>query len=49
MQDRIAALVDEHGHDAVYAAIGDASAVDIGDEAASVNAALDEAFGTTSE
>ncbi|WP_226020019.1 hypothetical protein [Serratia symbiotica] len=49
MQDRIAALVDEHGHDAVYAAIGDASAVDIGDEAASVNAALDEAFGTTAE
>jgi len=29
--------------------IGDASALDLGDEAASVNAALDEAFGTTAE
>ena len=45
LEDRIHDLVQEHGAEKVYAAIHDAGSVDLEDNAANVNQALDEAFG----
>ena len=45
MEGRIHALREEHGWDAVQDAIGHAADCDLEDIPASVNAALDEAFG----
>lgn len=45
LDDRIADLAEEHGSDAVYNAIGTAGDCDLEDQAAAINAALDEAFG----
>lgn len=44
LEDRIAALKEIHGSDAVGEVVANASNVDLEDLAASVNAALDEAF-----
>ena len=45
LEDRIHALVQEYGAEKVYEAIHDAGSVDLEDNAANVNQALDEAFG----
>lgn len=44
LEDRIAELKDEYGSGAVYEAIGNAGDCDLEDQAAAINAALDEAF-----
>lgn len=45
LNDRIAALSDEYGYDIVQEAIGSAGDCDLEDQAAAINAALDEEFG----
>ena len=45
LDDRINALVQEHGHDAVYEVIHALPGVDLGDHASHTNQALDKAFG----
>jgi len=47
LDDRINALVQEHGSETVYEVIHAAGSVDLEDHAPNVNQALDEAFGST--
>ena len=47
LANRIYALEQEHGVDAVWDVIGGVGAVDLGDHAEAVNNALNDAFGTT--
>ena len=46
LEDRIYALVNEHGSEEVYAVINDAGNFDPEDYAANINQILDDAFGT---
>lgn len=46
LEDRIHALQQEHGYDAVHDAVMDSYANDLEDHADCVNQALDEAFGS---
>jgi len=45
LEERIAALVEEHGSDAVYDVVNSVGDYDLEDIPAAVNAALDGAFG----
>lgn len=45
LDERISALKEEHGQDAVWQVIQDAPSVDIENHAAAMNQLLDEAFG----
>lgn len=44
MENRIAALVEEHGSDAVYEVVNGVGDYDLEDQPAAIHAALDEAF-----
>jgi len=46
LEDRIYDLVNEYGSEALYGVINDAGNFELEDHAASINQALDDAFGT---